>query len=214
MIIQKSIWKPSETIVIYRQILQIGGIAVLESKYKNTNQSDNHFNVNLGKLVSEFDSKVISKILESHVYLSALDRLIETKSNEFLNFTENEKDIEEKGKWLRDWLNTTKKHVFSAIFQALFSSKIHIDKLDNLKSIVKSYQDYFHIIEKEDDDLDRYEEMFNTLIQIPTEVMAYLKIVDREAQATFIQPKTYKGNKLQIKSSINMDSGLDMLIAS
>jgi hypothetical protein len=112
--------------------------------------------------------------LESMVYLIRLDLLVDEKTSEYISYANKQKNLKQKAEWIKNWKKTTKQERLGKIIEMYTCNNISYNDLEIPKKLFESYSDYFNVIDREKDIKSRYQEMFNTIIQIPAEISEHL----------------------------------------
>jgi len=105
-----------------------------------------------------------------------LSNFINDKVTEFCCYATKNVIYNSNANWLKDWNSGIKERTFFEIIQAILLNRIANDKIASSYLFIERYFDYFDLISSEKDTDEKYEELFNTIIQIPSEIYSYLNI--------------------------------------
>jgi len=155
----------------------------------------------------KLEQPVLGKSKEMILYpktiqLNILDNLIQTKIKNYVDYAKLNTDLLSKAKWLSKWNNTTKKEILSSISIAIVTRNVSDEKLINLNDLVQRYYQYFDVIDSEDDIESRFEETFDTLLQIPDEVFYYLEVKSNIGNPKFVSNDKYNNRSRRISVNI------------
>lgn len=157
--------------VIYRNIvLKVGGI--MKDKNIFYNESND------------------KELFEGIAYIFMLDRLVDKKTKEFMNYSKNNKSFLSKYNWINKWQLTTKRERMENIYNSFRFNTIDKKNYQIPKLLFQCYTRYFDVINEEKNKKAKYEEMFNTIIQIPIEICEALEIHEKVTmKAKFLNNK-------------------------
>ncbi|MGB4439790.1 MAG: hypothetical protein WBJ13_11355 [Sedimentibacter sp.] len=127
-----------------------------------------------------------NKEIFTYLNLYKLSDLIDSKVNLIREYSEKNKNFTCKVLFLENWNKESKIPVFRKITDYNNFKSINPIKYDAINSRINKYFSYFDIIESEEVEDEVYEEMFDTLVQIPTEIYDFVEIVHIDKTAKFI----------------------------
>lgn len=156
---------------------------------------------NIDSLNNTTDDLYLSILFNTVILNSFIDKKIE----ELSAFYKCNDNFKLKSIFLDDWKTNRKKEVFKDINQVITSGNLKKEKLKRLNKRIDRYFKYFDLIDKEENMNDKYEEMFNTLVQIPSEIYSFIKEENSNQSGEFIKDKYYYDEK--IPSSVYMEDG-------
>ena len=141
-----------------------------------------------------------------------LDNLICTKVKEFYDYGTQKENFETKAKWLELWNNTTKKQILNSINLSIIMSTVPEQKLGGLRNLVNRYYNYFIVVDSEENLEDKFEEIFDTVVQIPDEVSYYLEVNSYVNNPKFVDGDIYINSpKTIVRKEISYDERLVMI---
>lgn len=163
-------------------------------------------------LISEDDCNIDSlNNITDDLYLTILFNIVNLNSfidkriEELSVFSKVSDNFKPKSIFLDYWKINRKEEVFEDINQVITSGNLKKEKLKRLNKRIDRYFKYFDLIDKEENMNDKYEEMFNTLVQIPSEIYSFIKGENLNQNGEFIKNKYYYNEK--IPSSVHMEDG-------
>jgi hypothetical protein len=159
------------------------------SAKENYDASDNYFFYSYSEKSYVPNITLASEEILINVFLSfnMLKQLIDTKIRTYSSYAEHQVKFAPKAEWLRSTWMKDEEQVFDQIISIITQGSITSDKLNELDELIQSYINYFDVIDSEDDADEKYEELFNTIIQIPTEVCEFLDMDLEPYKASFIK---------------------------
>ncbi|WP_147345152.1 hypothetical protein [Paraclostridium sordellii] len=163
----------------------------LSTKY-NFNFTESS-NLNYQFKLDRIDNLVVS--------LNQLNNTMSLKAKDFINFANNNNDLKGRALWLNSWEEVTKKHIMSKINSIVVSNTLKDEDLNTLENRIKKYETYFKFLEQEDDEVIRYENLFNYLTQIPSQINTFLK--------SCIQFETFKTQRTVYSGSSELASSYE-----
>lgn len=134
------------------------------------------------------------KELTTYLSLFKLSEFIDSKVQLIKNYSTINKSFCGKALFLVRWMKESKTPIFKEITANNNFKTVKPDKYDSIYNRINKYFSYFNIIEDEEDEEDVYEQMFDTLIQIPTEIYNFLEIKIESKQAKFVNNRYETGN--------------------
>lgn len=61
------------------------------------------------------------------------------------------------------------------VYQEIYKTELSDKKLKEILTRLERYYGYFHVAYIEDDTPEKYQELFNTITQIPAEMLSFVK---------------------------------------
>ncbi len=191
--------------IIYKQTLELGGPNMINDK-------TNFTFTNIPEITKEVFKEDKSLIVFSRI--KRLDVLLNDKIDEYKKHVKSFQGFNSKLEWLLNWKSTEKKDILDSILFTVSCGFISSRKLNILMEIISGYFDYFEILSQEPISEERFEETFNTILQIPAEVYDFVKANEICYEAEFINNICYKDeNKKKSREEIKQDGCIDLLCA-
>jgi len=149
-----------------------------------------------------------NKETTTYLNLFKLSEFIDSKINLIKEYSVLNKSFCGKALFLENWIKESKIPVFKEITDYNNFRTIKPDKYDSINSRINKYFSYFDIIESEYDEEEIYEQIFDTLVQIPSEIYNFVEIVPIDKYAKFVDNKYI--TKYVTKSNKNVSSKLEI----
>ena len=137
--------------------------------------------------------------------IGALDNFIDERIEEISRVSRQNKSLNNTSEFLNNWKDNRKSELFTEIQQIINLGNLINEKLVKLNKRIDRYFKYFDLIDKEKNINDKYEEMFNTLVQIPSEIYNFIEEGKSNQNGKFIEyDYNYQNNK---PSSVLIEDG-------
>ncbi|WP_373844433.1 hypothetical protein [Clostridium sp.] len=135
--------------------------------------------------------------------------------NEFLNgkviqiqeYLSKNEYLKEQLRWLKKWDKVDRIGKMESIKKAINFGQVETKKFDIIFELIDSYTKYFKVIDEEDCEQAKYEEMFRTIIEIPDELINALDIKDFKIS---FDSGRYYNSESQINIELNLRSELPL----
>ena len=135
--------------------------------------------------VDTFDKEKLEFWSNMYAKIRSLSNFINDKVAEFCSYATKNVIYNSNANWLKDWNSGIKEQKFFEIIQSILINRLDNDRLASLNLFIKRYFEYFDLISSEEETDEKYEELFNTIIQIPSEIFSYLNISKVETRLLF-----------------------------
>jgi hypothetical protein len=127
----------------------------------------------------------VDYVIQSLKTIRLLQNVINNKIDSWIAFAVARPEYSETLQWLQETFTTYKKDLFDKINFAIIIQDVNKYKLNTLSELVQGYINYFEVIDQDRDDIARFTEIFNTIIQIPDEIYNYLEISEKINRLSF-----------------------------
>ncbi|MBV4439315.1 hypothetical protein [Clostridium tyrobutyricum] len=145
-----------------------------------------------------------AKVLEK---LGHFNEFLNYKVDQIKEYLRKNKSLKRQLEWVTEWDKNERIKKIQLAIMAIGLKQIETKRIENMVKLVDNYIKYFKVIDKENCEEARYEEMFRTIIEVPDELVDALEI--RNFKIGFDKDRYYN-NKSQINIDLNLRSELPL----
>lgn len=116
-----------------------------------------------------------------------LSKLVEDRTEQIEVFAleSGSEDFTASSRWLKDWFGNYFRDKQSELAVCIMTGDT-AEKLKALTKLLDTYDSYFESLDSEDEGVPKYDEMFNSVIQVPAEVIRYIRSAPVEGSSCTI----------------------------
>ncbi len=112
-----------------------------------------------------------------------------------------------------NWKKSEKNAIIGNVLFAISGNLVSNQKLSILQEIILGYFEYFEILSQEPTSGERFEETFNTILQIPAEIYKFINVNEILYEAEFTCDLLYENGVKKNSKEKSKDNFLEYLCA-